>query len=426
MWPPLLMLDPGCAKSALQYRFDRLPGARIKAKACGKQGHSWCPKGYKAPAEAAMFPWESASTGQEVQFSGGDIGVWGQYEIHITGDIALAVRQYWYTTQDKDWLREVGFPLVNATASFYAARASPSTKKHNASAPPAYDILQVMGPDEYAVPVDNSAYTNAVARIALDFAAEAAAVLGESVPDKFANVSAGLSIEVADTVPGRKDLKGGYHPEYKDFPSSSGGAKHPTVKQADAIMLSYPLGVEMNQTVLANDLSFYDGITDPDGPAMTWAMFAIGWFNAGNFTASQGHFQRGYANVQMPYGVWTETPDGGTVNFITGAGGFLQSLVFGTSGMRIEKDQLTFKPPPPSAAGTKASRLVLHSFHFRGSRLRQEVTKSTVVYELLGADENAGALTVACGDAAPQPLVAGKPVSFDRAGTCSIAPASHL
>ena len=128
--------------------------------------------------------------------------------------------------------------------------------------------------------------------------------------------------------------------------------------------------------------------------------------------------------MQMPYGVWTETPDGGTVNFITGAGGFLQSLVFGTSGMRIGKDQLTFTPPPPSATGTKASGLVLHSFHFRGSRLRQEVTKSTVVYELLGADENAQPLTVACGDGAPQPLVAGKPVSFARTGTCAIAAAS--
>ena len=69
-------------------------------------------------------------------------------------------------------------------------------------------------------------------------------------------------------------MQGGYHPEYKGFPKNP---THPKVKQAATIMLSYPLGVEMNQTVLANDLSFYDGITDPDGPAMTWAMFAIGW-----------------------------------------------------------------------------------------------------------------------------------------------------
>ena len=102
-------------------------------------------------------------------------------------------------------------------------------------------------------------------------------------------------------------------------------------------MLEYPLGVQMDPRVLANDLSFYDGITSQTGPAMTWSMFAIGWFNVGNFTASQGHFRHGYANVQAPFRVWTETPQGGAVNFITGAGGFLQSVLFGTSGMRLGK-----------------------------------------------------------------------------------------
>ena len=49
-------------------------------------------------------------------------------------------------------------------------------------------------------------------------------------------------------------------------------APHPQVKQADTILLSYPLGVEMPATLLANDLAFYDPITDPNGPAMTWSM----------------------------------------------------------------------------------------------------------------------------------------------------------
>ena len=44
----------------------------------------------------------------------------------------------------------------------------------------------------------------------------------------------------------------------------------------------------------------------------------------GNFTRAAPHFRQGYANVQPPFNVWTETPGGGTVNFITGAGGFLQ------------------------------------------------------------------------------------------------------
>ena len=38
MWPPLLFLDPGSARSALQYRYDRIPGALNKSKQCGVAG----------------------------------------------------------------------------------------------------------------------------------------------------------------------------------------------------------------------------------------------------------------------------------------------------------------------------------------------------------------------------------------------------
>lgn len=69
MWPPLLMLDPPCAKSALQYRWDRRVGARNKSHACGLPNHAssggrGALKGL--PGDALMFPWESCLTGTEV------------------------------------------------------------------------------------------------------------------------------------------------------------------------------------------------------------------------------------------------------------------------------------------------------------------------------------------------------------------------
>eukprot|EP01043_Picozoa_sp_COSAG02_P077635 COSAG02_NODE_17088_length_1029_cov_2.095699_1_plen_103_part_01 len=66
----------------------------------------------------------------------------------------------------------------------------------------------------------------------------------------------------------------------------------------------------MSAALLSNDLTVYDPITDPEGPAMTWSMFAVGWINAGDFNRSAGHFQRGYAPVHPPFNVWTETPNG--------------------------------------------------------------------------------------------------------------------
>lgn len=42
------------------------------------------------------------------------------------------------------------------------------------------------------------------------------------------------------------------------------------VKQADAVMLSFPLGLAMSPEVRRNDLEAYEPVTDPRGPAMTW------------------------------------------------------------------------------------------------------------------------------------------------------------
>ena len=74
------------------------------------------------------------------------------------------------------------------------------------------------------------------------------------------------------------------------------------VKQADTVMLSYPLGMQMPPSVLANDLAYYTLLTVGDGPAMTWANFAVGWMEvalqdgnawSGNFTNAVKFFNRG-------------------------------------------------------------------------------------------------------------------------------------
>lgn len=73
-----------------------------------------------------------------------------------------------------------------------------------------------------------------------------------------------------------------------------------------------------------------------DGPAMTWSLFAIGWLNQGtNISKSQHYFTRGYANVKAPFKVWTETPTGGAVNFITGTLAARISCAFLDTGARF-------------------------------------------------------------------------------------------
>ncbi|MGZ8518227.1 MAG: glycoside hydrolase family 65 protein, partial [Chitinophagaceae bacterium] len=87
MYPAVLLLNPGIAKSMVEYRFQRLEAARRNAFS----------KGYKG----AMYPWESAETGVE------ETPVWalsGPFEHHITACVAIAAWNYYCVTQDKNWL----------------------------------------------------------------------------------------------------------------------------------------------------------------------------------------------------------------------------------------------------------------------------------------------------------------------------------
>ena len=102
MYPPIALLYPAVASSLLEYRYARIPGAEEKARSYAGMNY-----------HGAMFPWESAFTGEEVCPSWAATGL---REIHISGDIAFAVSQYWKLTNDLVWLRTRGRPLLSGIA----------------------------------------------------------------------------------------------------------------------------------------------------------------------------------------------------------------------------------------------------------------------------------------------------------------------
>jgi trehalose/maltose hydrolase-like predicted phosphorylase len=72
--------------------------------------------------------------------------------------------------------------------------------------------------------------------------------------------------------------------------------------------------------------------------------------------------------------VWTETPQGGAVNFITGAGGFLQSILFGWGGIRILENELFVNPtlPPNTTA------MNMRGVHFRDASLQVQFDGTSI------------------------------------------------
>ncbi len=77
-----------------------------------------------------------------------------------------------------------------------------------------------------------------------------------------------------------------------------------SIKQADVVLLGFPLMWPMTDQVRQNDLLAYEPLTRIDGPAMTWSMHSIGFLELGDFAKAQQLFQRSYETyVRPPFNV---------------------------------------------------------------------------------------------------------------------------
>lgn len=303
MYPALLVLKPELAKSMMEYRYQRLDAARRNAFS----------KGFKG----AMFPWESAETGVE------ETPVWalsGPFEHHITACVAIAAWNYYCVTQDKTWLRERGYPMLSATADFWASRVE-------RNGPGKFDIRNVVAADEWAENVDNNAFTNAAAKANLQMATEAAKLLG-LVPDPD-------WLNVANNIPILK-FSDGTTREHATYNGEG-------IKQADVNLLAYPLREVSDPRSIRKDLNYYEQRVPNEGtPSMTQAVFALLYARLGDSEKAFYWFKDAYVlNLNPPFRVIAEGKGGTNPYFATGAGGILQAALMGFGGLEITPTGIT-------------------------------------------------------------------------------------
>lgn len=306
MYPPMLFMNQGIARSMIDYRVDRLNAARRRALASGYSG--------------AMFPWESDDFGEE---STPTFAVTGSMEHHITADVAIAAWNYYRMTGDRDWLRDEGWPLIKAVAEFWISRVEPNQDG-------TYSIKHVVGADEYAIAVDDNAFTNGSAKVALRNASAAAAELGYTAPEEWSKVADGIRIlKSADGV----TLE---HASYDGY----------VVKQADVNLLAYPLGLITDQKQIETDLDYYMSKMDlPNGPAMTFGIFCVEYARLGDEAKTEEMFRRSYRpNLRKPFGAMAETASSANPYFATGAGGLLQAVINGIGGLELTDDGIVQLP----------------------------------------------------------------------------------
>jgi trehalose/maltose hydrolase-like predicted phosphorylase len=340
MFPALLAGHPDIARVMVDYRSTTLPAARRNAANNGYAG--------------ALYPWTSAISGDMGDECYGavtdakgkviaDPNKSCTQQLHLQSDVALAQWEYYKATADKQWLAQKGWPVLEAVAEFWTSKATQVAG--------GYAINQVQTPDEYATDTDNDAYTNAAASLELEATIQAAGILGKTVPPSWSAIGAGL----IKTMPVDASLN--IYLEHQDYVAQQ-------IKQADVVMLTFPLDFSMPKSMGVNDLNFYTPRTDVNGPAMTDAIHsiaaaAIGAPGCSAYTYMLRSYQPFLREPYLQFSEFAPVKLTATAyDFLTGVGGFMQEFLYGFSGFRPLVDAVRLDPSlPPQLPGITLSNL---------------------------------------------------------------------
>lgn len=307
MYPPVLLLNQDLAKAHIDYRSDRLAKAVQRAEMFGYQG--------------AMYPWESDDYGEEAT------PTWcltGTFEHHITADIGIAFWNYYRVTRDKEWLREEGYPVIRRVADFWVSRVSRNEDD-------SYSIKNVVGADEYAPNVDDNAFTNGAAKVALTNAVKAARVLQVQPDERWEKIADGIRFHY---------MEDGTTMEHSRYQGEM-------IKQADVNLLAYPLGIITEPEAIKRDLAYYEEKIDKvNGPAMGSAILSVLHARFGDAEEAYRLFKKSYIpNRRPPFGVLSESPTSNNPYFTTGAGGMLQAVLYGFGGLELTDNGVEQRTP---------------------------------------------------------------------------------
>jgi trehalose/maltose hydrolase-like predicted phosphorylase len=402
--PFLAATHPQSARAMLEYRVRRLPAAMDAARRAGRGG--------------ARFPWESADAGDDVtppsahDRTGRVVPIrTGQLEDHIVAQVAWATCFYVDWTGDDDFARGPGQRLLIETARYWASRARTES---DGSA----HIYGVIGPDEYHEPVDDSAFTNVMARWNLR---RALAALRRGAPSEDVSaVEQGEWSNLADALVDGYDANTGVYEQFAGFhelepllieelaprrPIAADlllGADRvrasQIIKQADVLMLYHVVPEEVAADSLEPNLRYYEPRT-AHGSSLSPSIHAA-------IFARARDYDHALAALRIASAIDLEDLTGSTTGglHLATMGGLWQSLAFGFAGLRIRDGLLHVDPRLPPTWRSLELRV-----RFRGSRVRVRVESTG--FEVI-ADE-----PIAVAVAGESVTVGPKGRAFHRKGT---------
>lgn len=354
MVPFYTFTHPPSARVLLMYRHHTLPAAREKARAAGYRG--------------AMYPWESADTGEEttpnyVIGPGGEVirVLNGDMELHITCDVAYAIWQYWDITGDDGFFMNAGAEIILETARFWASRGQVESDG-------LYHIRHVIGPDEYHEDVDDSAYTNIMAAWNMQRAVETADILTRRWPDRWRALSSSLNLspdEISSWAHLSQIMYTGFDPKTKLFEQFAGFYKKEhinllsyeprntamdvilghervqetnVVKQADVVMALFLLWNDFPADVREANFRHYEPLTG-HGSSLSPSIHAAVAARFGDLELAEKYLRQ---SAEIDLGNNMGNAAGGV--HAAAIGGLWQAVVLGFAGLETTSDGLRLNP----------------------------------------------------------------------------------
>jgi kojibiose phosphorylase len=366
MFPFYLHTQPEKAVELLRYRIRTLDGARRKARTEGA--------GYRG----AFYAWESQETGDEActyfnigdPVTGRDVRTYFRdKQVHISGDIAVAMWEYFKLTGDDSLLLAGGAEVILECARFYYSYAYFKPEKNRS------EILDVTGPDEYHERVNNNAFTSLTAKATFEIANATIAYLKREHPaelnallkklkiagdlPRFAGAAKLLYVPQPDQRTGVIEQFDGYfrledttvaavkarkiHPNEYLGGGQGVAVQTRVIKQADVVMMLNRYKDRFSQEVKKANWEYYEPRTE-HGSSLSACAYAMVAADIGKLDWAYKYFlQTAKIDLEAKYKVYV-----GTI-FMGGShpaanGGAWMTAVFGFGGLTANEKQITLQP----------------------------------------------------------------------------------
>ncbi len=392
VFPFFLFTKPEIARCLLQFRYEGLGQARDRACELSRACRPAAGAGGPDPATGALYPWRTIG-GEECSayFPAGT----AQY--HINADIAYSIKLYEEATGDTDLVYSRGAEVVLQTARIWMEIGCYVERRGGH-----FCIHEVTGPDEYKALVNNNYYTNAMAKMHLQYAADLATRMVGAEPRAFQDLAERIRLRPDEPGEWRRaaelmylpyDDKLRIHPqddsflfkEKWDFAKAHQGSGpllmhfHPLViyryqicKQADVVLALLLLGHWFDPDDKRRDFDYYEAVTTHDS-SLSGCIFGI-------IAAEVGYREKAYKYFMETARLDLDDTHGNTETGVHTAAmaGTWMGVVYGFAGMRLQDGRLRFAPYLPG----KWTRYQF-KIRFLGRLLQVRVDEHHATYSLL-------------------------------------------